>query len=180
MKLTAKPKIEGDLTSETEASTQGPSAPSTPVIGGSLASSSAALELGPQEYQRIPVGTSMPVGGVRRRRKGSSPSAVPREPLKEITEETDSEAEEQWEQVADFDKSARPDVEMSSESESDTLAYANQAEIDAAKYLTSLYNDLMLKNEITPEEAFRTLQDQMRNQAELHMFHKWDSMGRHA
>ena len=179
--VTTRAKLEEDLTSETEASTQGPSAPSTPVIGGSLASSSAALELGPQEYQRTPVGTSMPVGGApRRRRKGSSPSAVPREPLKEITEETDSEAEEQWEQVADFDKSARPDVEMSSESESEPLVWANPAEVDAAKYLTSLYNELMLKNEITPEEAFRTLQDQMRNQAELHMFHKWDSMGRHA
>ena len=132
--LTEKARvIEDTLTSQVNAMTsKGPSATSNPE-----ASSSAALELGPQEYHRTPVGTTMPVSGLRRKKKGASLSAPSKHPLAEIVEETSSEAEESWEEVQSFEK-PKPDVEMASESETES---ENQYEIEALQYLTKLYND---------------------------------------
>ena len=107
-----------------------------------------------------------------------SPSALPRTPLAEIVEETSSEAEESWEEVPSFEK-PKQDVDMASESETETV-WENQHEIEAAQYLTSLYSDLMMNQKLTPEIAYNTMLENMVTDAQLHLLHKWDHMGRHA
>ena len=119
----------------------------------------------------------MPVGGPRRRKKVQSPSATSADALPEISEEDESDAEGTWTQVPSFEE--KRDVDMTSESETESV-WKNQGELDAAQYLTTLYNHLMLNQQLTPEMAYSTMLEKMEDDAQLRMFHKWDSMGRHA
>jgi len=118
----------------------------------------------------LTVGTSLPVGGRRRRKEKGSSSTPLRTPLTEIVEETSSEAEEAWTEVA------KPDVEMESEQESEQEE-KNQTEI-AMHYLTKMYTELMVDQQMKPEEAYNTMLQTMQNDAQLRMFHMWDHRGR--
>ena len=124
---------------------------------------------------------------------------LPRSPktsLGGITEETDSEAES-WEEVPDFEKT-RNDVDMvdlTTESSSApdtgtenplhpesplTSPWENAQEMEAAQYLTTLYNQLLVDKQCNPEAAYSLMLEQMQGDAQLHMFYKWDQRGRTA
>ena len=133
-----------------------------------------------QSGKTMPVGTTLPVGGSRRKKpvaKGTAPS-TPREPLEKIHEDS-SEAEESWEEVLPFDNQKGPDVEMTSESE-DESTWKNQGELEAVQYLTTLYNQLLVNQQLTPEIAYNTMLEQMETQEQLAMLHRWDQAGRQA
>ena len=110
----------------------------------------------------------MPVGGPRRKKKDIyvNFSETSGEPLTEIAEETlwdsSSDAEESWTQVQEMIDRSKGDVEMVSDSESES-PWKNQGEVDAAQHLTSLYNNIMLNNELTPEGAYDTMLANMMN-----------------
>ena len=93
-------------------------------------------------------------------------------------EETSSEAES-WEEVQGFDNPRAPDVDMTLDSETESI-WKNQGELDAAQYLTTLYNQLLVNQSLTPEVAFNTMLEQMQDEAQTRMFYKWDQAGRHA
>ena len=112
----------------------------------------------------LDIGTSMPVGGRRRRKDKGSSSTSLRTPLTEISEETSSEAET-WTEV-------KPDVEMDSEQEE-----KNQTET-AMHFLTEMYTDLMVNKKMQPEDAYTVMMAQMQNDEQMLMFHMWDNRGR--
>ena len=117
----------------------------------------------------------MPVTGPRTKDVTKSKKKLapaPSTPLEGI-EEHDSE-HESWEEVQKFQSTT--DVEMTSESEPE--AYLNQGEVDAAAYLTKMYNDLMLKQGLPPEDAFGMMMQHMQSDDQTRMLYKWDNMGR--
>ena len=117
----------------------------------------------------------MPVGGSRKLKKKNSTSSTPKIVLTGIVE-TDSEAES-WEEVPDFETPKQPDADMTSGSETE-LVRVNQSELDAAQYLTTLYNQLLMNQGVSPETAFNMMLEQMQDDAQLSMLYKWDQMGR--
>ena len=102
-------------------------------------------------------------------------ASTPRTPLTDI-QESDSEAEN-WEEIQSFEKPKEPDAEMSVEDECE-LVWANQKELEAAHYLTNLYNQLLTNQGVNPETAFNMMLEQMQDDAQLSMLYKWDHMGR--
>ena len=132
--------------------------------------------------------------GSRKPRKVRVPKG-PKTKLDGITEETDSEAES-WEEVPEFE-STKTDINMvdltteCSSAQSDTSSenqhqlespstppWENQLELDAAQHLTTLYNQLLVDKQCTPEQAYNLMLQEMKGDAQLHMFYKWDHNGR--
>ena len=68
---------------------------------------------------------------------------------------------------------------MTSESEDESM-WKNQGELDAVQYLTTLYNQLLVNQQLTPEIAYNTMLEQMETQEQLAMLHRWDQAGRQA
>ena len=84
-----------------------------------------------------------------------------------------SEAES-WEEVQ---SEREPDVDMAEQTDPNSV-YLHQGEVDAANHLTKLYHDLMLNQQMTPEDAFATMLQTMQNEEQTRMLYKWDHMGR--
>ena len=68
---------------------------------------------------------------------------------------------------------------MTSESEDESM-WKNQGELDAVQYLTTLYNQLLVNQKLTPDVAYNTMLEQMETEAQMAMFNRWDQAGRHA
>ena len=66
---------------------------------------------------------------------------------------------------------------MSTEDECE-LVWANPKELEAAHYLTNLYNQLLTNQGATPEAAFNIMLQQMQDENQLAMLYKWDHAGR--